>query len=546
MAEMTPEEVSRRFDQVSREIESSSDRVNTQLDNMMTDSRHKEMIGLLASINNQLGSQTGFLADIEKNQEEAEQQAEADSEAQKRAQQESTVTDDDGAKKAGGMKGVFGSVMGGVSGAVESQGGKLGLLGKLGLAAALTPMLGGFIDSLVKQVSDGLFGGDEEGARKSIIESAVGTGGLYALLGGFFSKRLILPAFFAGAFSEIFQDLEGNKYIGKLGLDAGQLNAIGLAIGGTLGLFIPRLLTRTIPGVIRGAATAMNTGARGFATAAAVQTATATGVSGQAGRTVPRGMRVNSAGRVVNATTGRFTSVDALEKAMKAEKRGARFAKYSKFFKFLKGGALAILPSLFDVAMAIYNDAPPDEVKKQLSGVLGAAGGLAIGSLGGMALGTAVFPGLGTLIGGFLGGTIGALSGEKLIETITGSLLSGKDVDKPRKLGGQRRREQRANLKNKAAARAQLDAMKEASGGATPTIAPTEQSQANIVAQTQTMTTPSGGFIDATSTQLNNILSGGNTNSQTNVGGSSTTFNIVNGSSNSLSNAPHLPVPQAS
>ena len=505
-----------------------------------------QMISLLESINNQLGSQTGFLADIEKNQEEAEQQAEADSEARKRAQQESTVTDDDGAKKTGGMKGVFGSVKSGVSGAVESQGGKMGLLGKLGLAAALTPMLGGFVNSLVSQVSDALFGndGDQEGARKSLLENAVGKGGLYALLGGFFSKRLILPGFFAGAFAEIFQDLEDNQYIGKLNLDSGQLKSIGLAVGGALGLAIPRLLTRTIPGVIKGAATAMNTGARGFATAAAVQTATATGVAGQAGRTVPKGMRVNSAGRVVNATTGRFTSVADLEKAMKAEKRATKLAKYSKFFKFLKGGALAILPSLFDVAMAIYNDAPPDEVKKQLSGVLGAAGGLAIGSLGGMALGTSIFPGVGTLIGGFLGGTIGALSGEKLIETITGSLLSGKDVDKPRKLGGQRRREQRENLKNKAAARSQLDAMKEASGGATPTIAPTEQSQANIVAQTQTMTTPSGGFIDAASTQLNNILSGGNTNNQTNVGGSSQTFNIVNSSSTSLTNAPHLPVPQ--
>lgn len=502
-----------------------------------------QMIALLDSINNQLGSQTGFLADIEKNQEEAEQQAEADSEAQKRAQQESTVTDDDGAKR-GGMKGVFGSVMSGVSGAVESQGGKMGLLGKLGLAAALTPMLGGFVNSLVSQLSDGLFGDDEQSARKSVIENAVGKGGLYALLGGFFSKRLILPGFFAGAFSEIFQDLEDNQYIGKLNLDSGQLKSIGLAVGGALGLAIPRLLTKTIPGVVKSAATAMNTGARGFATAAAVQTATATGVSGQTGNTVPKGMKVNSAGKVVDAKTGRFKSVADLEKAMKAEKRGARFAKYSKFFKFLKGGALAILPSLFDVAMAIYNDAPEDEVKKQLSGVLGAAGGLAIGSLGGMALGTALFPGVGTLIGGFLGGTIGALSGEKLIETITGSLLSGKDVDKPRKLGGQRRREQRANLKSKAAAKAQLDAMKEAAGGATPTIAPTEQSQANIVAQTQAITTPSGGFIDATSTQLNNILSGGNTNNQTNVGGSSQTFNIVNSSSSSLTNAPHLPVPQ--
>lgn len=543
---MTTEEASRKFDQVSKQIDASLKQSQKQIDDMTNDGRHKEMIGLLASINNQLGSQTGFLADIEKNQEEAEQQAEADSEARKRAQQESTVTDDDGAKKTGGMKGVFGSVMGGISGAVESQGGKMGLLGKLGLAAALTPMLGGFVDSLVKQVSDALFGndGDEEGARKSLLENAVGKGGLYALLGGFFSKRLILPGFFAGAFAEIFQDLEDNQYIGKLGLDGGQLKAIGLAIGGALGLAIPRLLTKTIPGIVSSAATAVTTGARGFATASTVALSNATGVAGQTGNRVPQGMKVNSAGKVINAKTGRFASVADLEKAMKAEKRGAQFAKYSKFFKFLKGGALAILPSLFDVAMAIYNDAPPDEVKKQLSGVLGAAGGLAIGSLGGMALGTALFPGVGTLIGGFLGGTIGALSGEKLIETITGSLLSGKDVEKPRMLSGERRREQRKNLKNKAAARAQLDAMKAEAGGATPTITPTSESQANIVAKTQAITTPSGGFVDATSTQLNNILSGGNTNNQTNVGGSSQTFNIVNSSSSSLTNAPHLPVPQ--
>ena len=504
-----------------------------------------EMIALLESINKQLSSQTGFLADIERNQEEDAQRAEADSEARERAEQESTVTDDDGAgARTGGMKGVFGNVMGGIRGAIDSQGGGMGLLGKLGLAAALTPMLGGFVDSLVKQVSDALFGGDEEGARKSLLENAVGKGGLYALLGGFFSKRLILPGFFAGAFAEIFQDLEDNQYIGKLGLDAGQLKAIGLAIGGALGLAIPRLLTKTIPGIVSSAATNLSAGARGFATASTVALSNATGVTGQTGNKVPKGMKVNSAGKVINAKTGRFASVADLEKAMKAEKRGAQFAKYSKFFKFLKGGALAILPSLFDVAMAIYNDAPPDEVKKQLSGVLGAAGGLAIGSLGGMALGTALFPGVGTLIGGFLGGTIGALSGEKLIETITGSLLSGKDVDKPRKLSGEMRREQRKNLKNKTAAKAQLDAMKAEADGATLKITPTSESQANIQAQTQVMTTPSGGFVDATSTQLNNILSGGNTNNQTNVGGSSQTFNIVNSSSSSLTNAPHLPVPQ--
>jgi len=508
--------------------------------------RHQEMMGLLSAINKTMGDSTGVLTEIKQNQDETESDRDTEAAKEKRAKQEGTVTDDDSKKG----KGVFASAMGGAKDLVGTNS-KFGLLGKLGLAAAMIPFLDGFITSLIDNVSESLFGkdSDKDGAQKSVIENAVGKGGMYALLGGFFNKRLILPGFFAGAFSEIFKDLEDNRYIKNLNLSKGQLDAIGLAVGGALGLAVPRLLVKTIPGVVKGAAVAMNQGARGVAASQlmAKRAPNATGVTGQTGNRMPKGMKVNSAGRVVSSTTNRFTSVKALEEAMKSQGRGAKLAKYGKFMKFLKGGALGILPSLFDVAMAIYQDKPENEVMKELTGVLGAAGGLAIGSLGGMALGTAIFPGVGTLIGGFLGGTIGAISGEKLIESISGSLLSGKDVpkkkwsrkeerDKQKKIGAMRR----AGI---ADPRAELDKLAKA-GGSAPAIGLTPESQANIALKTQAMTTPSGGFIDATTNQISNLLAGGNTSNQTNVGGSSQVFNIINGASNSLSNAPHLPVPQ--
>ena len=512
------------------------------------EARHREMLGLLGTIADTMSESTGLLVDIRQNGDDAEAAAESEARSAARSRAEEGVTDGNG-----GIKGIFNGVVGGVQGAIKDQGGKFGMLKKLGMAAMLLPFLDGFITTMVDDVKKSLFGDDEDGkkSQKSLIESSIGTGGMYALLGGFLNKRLILPGFFAGVFSEIFKDMENNRYVDQLGLDEGQRKAIGLAVGGALGLAVPALITRAVPAAARGLTTGAMTTARGFAAASAASANMATGIAGQAGRTVPSSMRVNSAGRVVNATTGRFTSVADFEKAMKSTKRAAKLAKYAKFLKFLKGGALAVLPSLIDVVMAIYNDEPEDVVKKELAGVLGAAGGLAIGTLGGMAAGTAIFPGLGTLIGGFLGGTVGALSGEALIEKISSSLISGEDADpKQFKSSGARRRDQRASLASKSKApsgQSQLDALagSSVSSNISPAISPTADTQANIVAKTQAMTTPSGGFVDSSmQNMVSNALVGGNTNNQTNVGGSSTTFNIVNGSSNSLSNAPHLPVPQ--
>ena len=520
--------------------------------NAIEEARHREMMALLATIGNTMAESTGVLTEIKEGQDEANDDDEAARKKAASAKKKSSVTGDDD------KKGLFATVVGGVKGAIDAEGGKLKMAKKLGIAAALLPFLDGFLGSMVDDIKDALFpNNDPEGKKdqKSLIERSVGKGGLYALIGGFINKRLIIPGFFMGVFNEIFKDMENNKYLEATGLTPAQQQSLGMALSGALGLAVPRLVTKTVPGLVR----STYQGARGFGQATvanrALQANAATGVAGQAGRTVPTGMRVNSAGRVVNATTGRFTSVADLEKAMKAERRAAKLAKYSKFFKFLKGGALAILPSLFDVAMAIYNDAPEDEVKKELSGVLGAAGGLAIGALGGSALGTAIFPGVGSAIGLFLGGTAGALGGEKLIEMITGSLLSGQDLDADKFRGnsGAKRREQRKRAKNRALginpdeAMGQLDALAAKSTGTTgtPDIGPDPAAEAGLEAQTQAMTTPSGGFVDSSmQNMIQNALVGGNTNNQTNVGGSSTTFNIVNGSSNSLSNAPHLPVPQ--
>jgi hypothetical protein len=516
------------------------------------EARHREMMALLATIGNTMAESAGVLTEIKDGQDEANDDDEAARKKAAAAAKKASVTEEDGDKK-----GLFATVVGGVKGAIDAEGGKLKMAKKLGIAAALLPFLDGFLGSMVDDIKDALFpNNDPEGKKdqKSLIERSVGKGGLFALIGGFINKRLIIPGFFMGVFNEIFKDMENNKYLDATGLTPDQQKSLGMALSGALGLAVPRLVTKTVPGLVRN--TVQN--ARGFGNATvanrALQANAATGVAGQAGRTVPTGMRVNSAGRVVNATTGRFTSIAELEKAMKAERRAAKLAKYSKFFKFLKGGALAILPSLFDVAMAIYNDAPEDEVKKELSGVLGAAGGFAIGALGGSALGTAIFPGVGSAIGLFLGGAAGALGGEKLIEAITGSLLSGNDLDADKFVSaGQRRRDQRKRAKNKALgitpdeAMGQLDALAAKSTGTTgtPDIGPDPAAEAGLEAQTEKMTTPSGGFVDSSmKNMIQNALVGGNTNNQTNVGGSSTTFNIVNGSSNSLSNAPHLPVPQ--
>jgi hypothetical protein len=435
-------------------------------------------------------------------------------------------------------------------------------LGLAIVAPMIVDFIGGLVDGAIKEA----FG--EEAAEK--YGGMIKVGGILAVVGGLlFGPMAILPLFFAGVMGVLGKKLVdgiSDETLDKFGIDKKSLGGVVAAVGAALGLFVPTLLKKAIfgagrlaLGLVTGTAslaskavTAATGAITGTSAAAAGAGAGATPRPAGGGATPPRpggvpsGMRVNQAGRVIHANTGRFASADDIARAMKAEGRMAKVAKYMKFFKFA-GPAMAVVPALIDPLLAIYNDAGPREIKKQLVGALGTVGGVALGGLAGTALGTGIFPGVGSLLGGLVGAGAGAFLGEDLAEMIADAVLSGDDLDETAVKNAQktRRNNRRRGRGNTSPSSVQVSNT-DTSISPTPTdttIAPTGTDVADAKVATLedgTQIVLSGGGSGGNQT---NIAKTGDTVNSTNVGGSNTTFNIVNNGNRSLSNS-HLPVPQ--
>ena len=384
-----------------------------------------------------------------------------------------------------------------------------------------------------------------------------GKGSLWAILGGLISKRLILPGFLAGALSEKMKDLD-------LPISDEAASNIGLAVGGALGIAIPMLIAKGAKAIANKVVTAFKPSSIPTVTPPTTPTPSgpprptpspsgpprpAGGTGGNPPRpaNIPSSMRVNSAGRVIDASTSRFQSAGQVADALKAEGRASTLAKYAKFFKFA-GPALAVIPALIDPLMAIYNDAPPDEVNKQIAGALGSVSGATLGGFAGTSAGAALGSGFavvgavpGGILGGLAGALIGSVAGERLSEELA-DYLSGEgpepseDVFRGKAgMAGYKRKQQRANAKKKAQLQKGL-------GGSATTI-PASVVDAKV-ANIQTITQGGGAFGGGAPMRPDLMVNaGGNNTNNTSVGGSSTIFNIVNGGNNSLTNS-HLPVPQ--
>lgn len=156
-------------------------------------------------------------------------------------------------------------------------------------------------------------------------------------------------------------------------------------------------------------------------------TATAT----TATQAIPSGVNINTSGV---ANQGRPSTIKGVAESLK-NTNPSKIAKYAKFFKFA-GPAAAVLPALIDPAMAIYNDAPDDVVRKEIAGALGSVGGATLGSIAGTTAGAALGLGAagvgaipGGILGGFIGGIGGAFAGEWLLEKMTDALMGGPEIN---------------------------------------------------------------------------------------------------------------------
>jgi len=425
--------------------------------------------------------------------------------------------------------------------------------------AILAPIITKFISGLVDGVIEDAFG--EEAAEK--YGGMIKVGGILAVIGGLlFGPLAILPLFFAGIMGVLGKKLVdgiSDETLDKFGIDRKSLGGVVASVGAALGLFVPMLLKKAITGTAK-LALKMVTGGAALAGNLVKSVVSGPAPGGRPGGApggrpggvpqvrgggVPSGMRVNNAGRMIHTNTGRFASADDIARAMQAEGRMAKVAKYMKFFKFA-GPAMAIVPAIIDPLLAIYNDASENEIKKQLMGALGTVGGTALGGLAGAALGTGIFPGVGTAIGGFIGMGAGAFMGESLLERIADAVMSGDDIDEAdiQKLSRKQRRDG-VSISSASPSSVQVSSASSTSPGQKSALvksrggqgARAESKVAIMTEGTQAVLANSGGQI--------NVAKGGNTSNQTNVGGSSTTFNIINNGSNSLKNSGHIPVSQS-
>lgn len=528
------------------------------------------MTELLRSINATQERTLGVLGQLlETNQAMADQQKEADEAANEAAEdqaRQSRLRRVAEAGKAGGraVARKTKEVAGASRDFVKDQGGLATTIAKgLGLALA-APAIKEFALNVKDGVENKLDQNND--AISNAFSSALkfdetGKGSLWAILGGIISKRLILPGFLAGSLSEKMKDLD-------LPISEEAASNIGLAVGAALGFAIPMLIKKgakaiasKVTAAFRPATivppTTPTTPPAGGTPPPRPTTPPAGGTGGNPPRpgtppaggnppprpaNIPSSMKVNSAGRVIDASTGRFQSAQQVADALKAEGRAATLAKYAKFLKFA-GPAMAVIPSLIDPVMAIYNDAPEEEVKKQIIGALGSISGATLGGIAGAAMGSAV-PGAGTLIGGLAGALGGALMGEKLAEEFADWLLGTGPAPDPNLVKVKTSRGYRfKRLKPGDKGYVPLAGANAMADQGSDVFVPPEvlnETQANM-----NKIADGGGAFGGGAPLRPDLMvnAGGNNTNNTNVGGSSTVFNIINGGNSSLSNS-HLPVPQ--
>lgn len=143
------------------------------------------------------------------------------------------------------------------------------------------------------------------------------------------------------------------------------------------------------------------------------------------GTVLPQGYTRNSAGRIINAETGRFASATEI---LDEIERAGNWARYSKLLKFLRAaGYVGVAMAFIDPIYAMYIGAPESEIRKQLAGAMGSIGGATLGAIIGAAGITAIpvvgQSGIANIAGGLVGGIVGAVAGEWVIESLIDYLL---------------------------------------------------------------------------------------------------------------------------
>lgn len=381
---------------------------------------------------------------------------------------------------AGGLFSGLAGLMGGtVASMGDKKGGGKGLFKNiakkvvgLGIAAAIAPAFGNFIEGATKNILDTMNVDPEVGDD---IASSINFASMNAIFAGMINRRFAMPAFLASL---------GYKLASKLdevdGEDDGIVAGIEVSdetmglVGGALGIGIGAYLQNKIIALSKAAAeklknlrpninpdvvddivdAADNSTPAGGANDTKTKTDKPGGGGGGQNDTkskqtklaqnndklnkkitdlrnkgikperIPGFMNFNSAGQAITPD-GQFASNQQVKDAL-AQLNKMNIAKYAGVLKFA-GAAASIGFSMVDVYDAIANDKGSDEIQKQIAGAIGSVGGGLTGAKIGSLIGAVGGP-VGSFLTALVMGGVGALRGEDIAEMIAEYVVTGESA----------------------------------------------------------------------------------------------------------------------
>ncbi len=441
------------------------------------DARHEHLVQVLDSMHSALKRHTQLFQSAEERDKEAAEDA-------KRARLAGSVSDNDNDKgdgkdsngagtgtgtspkkddeaggggggllDNGGLMGALSGLLGGTIAGMSTKKFFKGLGKKvigLGIAAAIAPAVGNFIEGAVNRSLDKMGVDPEVGDD---IASGINFAAVNAIIAATINKRWALPAFLASLAYKV-----GSKLDELDGEDDGAIAGVEVsdetleAVGGILGVGFGFYLQNKLVSLAKAAAAKL----KGVPVDEVIDdvTDTTAGVGQNDTKNndknnkdnrderaknndklnkrqtdlINKGMRLpgflafNSNGQAINEL-GHVVSNDDIKAAL-AKLDKMNVSKYAGLLKFA-GAAASVGFSMVDVYDAIANGESEDVIIKELSGALGGIaggfGGAKLGALAGMVGGP-----IGSFLGALVMGGFGALAGEDLAEMIAEFAVTGK------------------------------------------------------------------------------------------------------------------------
>ena len=378
---------------------------------------------------------------------------------------------------AGGLFSGLAGLMGGTVAAMggkDNKGGGKGLFKNLakkvvglGIASAIAPAFGNFIEGATKSILDKMEVDTEVGDD---IASSINFASVNAIFAAMINRRLALPAFLASL---------GYKLAGKLdeidGEDDGIVAGVEVSdetmglVGGALGIGIGAYLQNKIIALSKAAAEKLKNlkptinptvvddivDAADSSTPAGGANDTKSNKTDKPGgandtkqtkvsqdnnklnkkitdlrnkgikpERIPGFMNFNSAGQAINPD-GTFASNQQVKDAL-AQLNKMNIAKYAGVLKFA-GAAASVGFAMVDVYKAIANDEGEAEIQKQIAGAIGSVGGGLTGAKIGSLIGAVGGP-VGSFLTALVMGGVGALRGEDIAEMIAEYVVTGESA----------------------------------------------------------------------------------------------------------------------